>query len=277
MGRAMHVTLVVHALETSMPSIVTITTDFEEREPYVASAKGVLCARCPGVQIVDLGHEIPRFNIPEAALFIAGAVPYFPKGTVHIVAVASGPAPIAVSLNEQIVLCPDNGVITLLAERFGVEEARGITNPELSLSEGGQTYYARDVFAPAAAFLAGGASLQEVGDPVENPTMLNLPKPERESQRLVTGRIVHVNRFGALVTNIHRSFLEGASVTGVEVGNFPVGPLSESYAEVEAGRPVALYGSAGYLEIAYNGDRADTRLSMGIGIIVNVAVEPEGA
>ena len=261
-----------------MPSIVTLTTDFEEREPYVASTKGVLCARCPGVQIVDLSHQIPRFDIPEAALFIAGAVPYFPKGTVHIVAVASGHLPIAVSLNEQFVVCPDNGVITLLAERYSIDETRSITNPDLSLSEGGQTYYARDVFAPAAAHLAGGAPLQEVGDLVENATLLNLPKPEREGDRLVSGRIVHVNRFGTLVTNIHRSFLEPASaVTNVEVGNFPVGPLSESYTQVEPGRPVALYGSAGYLEIAYNGDRADTRLNMGIGIIVNVAVEPAGA
>ncbi|MCZ6893890.1 MAG: SAM-dependent chlorinase/fluorinase [Gammaproteobacteria bacterium] len=274
MGQTFQGTLAVHVLETNMPSIVTLTTDFEEREPFVASAKGVLCTRCPGVQIVDLSHEIPRFNIPEAALFIAGAVPYFPKGTVHIVAVASGHSAIAVSLNGQFIVCPDNGVITLLAERYGVEETRGITNPDLSLSEGGQTYYARDVFAPAAALLAGGAPLKEVGDPVENATLLNLPKPEREGERLVTGRIVHVNRFGSLVTNIHRSFLEGVSVTNVEVGHFPVGPLSESYAEVEAGRPVALYGSAGYLEIAYNGDRADTRLNMGIGIIVNVAVEP---
>ena len=271
------VTLGEYLVEMNMPSIVTLTTDFEEREPYVASAKGVLCSRCPGVHIVDLSHQIPRHNIPEAALFIAGAVPYFPKGTVHIVAVASGHLPIAVSLNEQFVICPDNGVITLLAERYGVEETRSITNPDLQTSEGGQTYYARDVFAPAAALLAGGAPLREVGDPVENATLLNLPKPEREGERLVSGRIVHVNRFGALVTNIHRSFLEGSSVKNVEVGQFLVGPLSETYAQVEPGRPVALYGSAGYLEIAYNGDRADTRLNMGIGIIVNVAVEPKGA
>ena len=107
-----------------MPSIVTLTTDFEEREPYAASAKGVLCARCPGVQVIDLTHQIPRHNIPEGALFIAGAVPYFPKGTIHVVAVASGQRPIAASLGGQIVICPDNGVITMLAERYPIDRAR---------------------------------------------------------------------------------------------------------------------------------------------------------
>ena len=260
-----------------MPPIVTLTSDFEEREPFAASAKGVICSRCPGVQVVDLSHQIPRHNIPEGALFIAGAAPYFPKGTVHLVAVASGRLPIAVSLNEQFVVCPDNGVITMLAELYPIEETRAITSPHLLLADGGQTYFARDVFAPAAALLASGASLQDVGDPVENVAKLDLLRPQKEGKNLVTGQIMHVNRFGSLVTNIHRSFLEGSRVANVEVGQFPVGPLSESYSQVDLGCPVALYGSAGYLEIAYNGDSAESRLNMGIGIIVEVAVEPGAA
>jgi S-adenosylmethionine hydrolase len=263
--------------ENHMAPIVTFTTDFEEREPYVASAKGVLCSRCPEAQIVDLSHQIPRQNIPEGALFIAGAVPYFPAGSIHIVAVASGALPIVARLHQQLVICPNNGLLTLLTERYAIEEARAITNPVLNLSAGGQTYFARDVFAPTAALLASGAPLQEVGEPVETLVRLALPKPRKEAGRLVVGQIIHVNRFGSLVTNIHRSFLEGASVTRVVVGDFPIGPLSESYTQVEAGHPLALYGSAGYLEIAYNDDRADRRLNKGIGILVNVEIQPVGA
>lgn len=253
-----------------MPPIVTFTSDFEEREPYVAAVKGVLNARCPGVQIVDLGHDIPRQSVTEGTLFLAGAVPYFPQGTIHIVAIASGAQPIAVMLNEQVVICPNNGVLSLLAERFPIQEAYAITNPDLDLSEAGQTYFARDVFAPTAALLAGGAPLLSVGEPIEEIERLDLPKPEQVDSSLVQGEVIHINRFGSLVSNIHRSFLDGAKVVKVSAGDFPVGPLCNHYGDVATGRPLALYGSSGYLEIAYNGDRADTRLNMGIGIFVNV-------
>ncbi len=256
-----------------MPPIVTLTSDFEEREPYVASAKGVLCARCPGVQIVDLSHEIPRQGVAECALFLSTAAPYFPAGTIHIVAVASGARPIAASLNGQHFVCPDNGVLTLLADRYVVDEARAITNPALNLSQGNQTYFARDVFAPAAAFLAGGGALQDVGERIEKVAKLDLPRAKRDGNRLITGQTIHVNRFGSLVTNIHRSLLDGCAVTMIKVGEFKVGGLSEAYTDVELRHPLALFGSSGYLEIAFNGDRADTRLKMGAGILVSVALE----
>lgn len=260
-----------------MPPIVTFTTDFKEQEPYVASAKGVVYARCPGVQVVDLSHDIPRQSILEGALFIAGAVPYFPKGTIHMVAIASGAMPIAVAMNGQVVICPNNGVLTLLEERFPIEEARAITNPDLDLSESGQTYFARDMFAPTAALLANGAPLSEVGEPVENLVRLDLPKPQQqEKANLASGMVIHVNRFGSLVTNIHRSYLDGKNVMKVTVGDFPVGPISESYEDVGPRLPLALYGSGGYLEIAYNKDRADKRLNMGVGIIVHVEIESHG-
>lgn len=257
-----------------MPPIITLTTDFEEREPYVAAAKGVLHTRCPGAQVVDLSHQIPRQSVAEGALFLVGSVPYFPEGTIHIVSVAAGPRPIAVSVKNQTVICPDNGVITLLSERFGIDETRAITHPDATPPEHGQVYFARDVFAPAAALLANGASMQDLGDPVDDAAILGVSRPEWDRKNVVLGRVMHVNRFGALVSNIHRSFLEGGRVTKVVIGDFPVGPLSESYSDVDRGLPLALFGSEGYLEIAYNGDRADKRLKKGVGIIVKVTVEP---
>ena len=256
-----------------MPAVVTLTTDFEERDPYAASTKGVVCAKCPGVHVVDLSHQIPRQNVPEGALFIAGAIPFFPKGTVHLVAVASGPQPIIVTLDGQHIVCPDNGVVTMLAEQHPIQEVHAITHPDLQPNTEGQIYYGRDVFAPAAAMLAGGTTPAELGEALDHAAMLDLPKPVRDSKRLVIGQIVHVNRFGTLVTNVHESFLEGAGVKNVEVGDFSVGGLSKSYTEVPHGSPLALFGSAGYLEIAYNGDRAATRLDMGNGIRVNVFTE----
>jgi len=256
-----------------MSVLITLTTDFEEREPYVAATKGVLYARCPGVNVVDLGHQVPRQSVAEAALFVAGAIPHFPEGTVHLVAVSSGPQPIAVSLGGQFVVCPDNGILTLLSEQFPVVEAYAITNPQLNLSTGGQVYYARDVFAPAAAEIARHGKLKDLGEPIEKIARLDLPRAEHAND-VIHGQIIHINRFGSLVTNIHRSLLDGSSVTKVVAGDFPIGPLSDSYADVPAGKPLALFGSSGYLEIAYNGDRADTRLNMRHGISIKVHLKP---
>lgn len=257
-----------------MPPIITLTTDFEEREPYVASVKGVLCARSPESKVVDLSHTVPRGNVLDGALFLAGSVPHFPDGTIHIVSVGAGPRPIAVSLHQQTVICPDNGVITMLAERFPIEDARVITHPDATPDHGGQIYYAREVFAPAAALLADGLRVGELGDPAGEIATVGMSRPTWERKDLATGCVMHVNRFGALITNIHRSFLQGARVTKVVVGDFPIGGLSESYSDVDVGLPLALFGSEGYLEIAYNGDRADTRLKKGVDIVVSVYVEP---
>lgn len=257
-----------------MPPLVTLTTDFQEQDPYAASVKGVLWTHCPGVHIMDLTHEVPRRNILEGALFIAGAIPYFPKGTVHAVVVAPGSANIAVPVDGQFVVCPDNGVITLIAERYPIEEARAITNHGVFARHEGQTFFGRDVLAPAAAHLAAGKPIDELGDRVENPVLLKLPKPRQEGEGRIMGKIMHVDRWGNLVTNIHRSNLEGVAVKDVEVGLFSVGPLVESYTEVELGCPLAIVGATGYVEIAYNGDRADKRLNMGLGIIVKIETEP---
>lgn len=260
-----------------MTSIVTLTTDFEEREPFVACVKGVLYTLCPGSQVVDLSHQIRRGDIMEGALFLATAVPRFPEGTVHLVGIAPGPTPIVVSISKQMLVCPDNGVISVLSERYGIDAMREITIPEALSSRQGQIFYSRDVFAPVAARLAGGAALEDVGEALESVTRLELPQPSKEGRNRVRGQIMHVDRFGNLMTNIHRSFLDGFRVTHVEVGHFPIGALSEQYSDVARGKPLALFGLSDYLEIAYNEDRADARLGMGKGIIVSVTIEPDGA
>lgn len=257
-----------------MSSLITLTTDFEERDPHVAFLKGVLCSRCPGTQIIDLSHEIPRKNVMEAAMFIAGAVPYFPKGTIHIVCVAAGAAPIAMQINDQYVLCPNNGVASLLMDQHPIQEVRTITNPDLDLSNKGQTFFGRDIFAPTGAFLASGSSFAEVGPVLDNIAHLNYSKPQREGSSSIKGQIIHIDHFGNLLTNIHASFVDGLKVSRVEVTGFPINGLSNGYADVEAGSPLAMFGSAGLLEIAYNGDRVDSRLHARVGNTVELTVSP---
>jgi S-adenosyl-L-methionine hydrolase (adenosine-forming) len=247
-----------------MSGLVTLTTEFEEKDPHVAFIKGVLCSRCPGLSIVDLTHRIGRQNVLEAALYVAGSVPYFPDDTVHMVCVADGPSSIAVSVDNQYIVCPDNGIVSLLANKIPLSEVRRISNPDLQLTHSGQVYYGRDLFAPVAAHLASGGAFSDVGEVIENVKELNFPWAAKEG-KLIKGQVIYVDHFGNLMTNISENALSGINADVVEVGGFPIHGISETFSDAEVGTPLALIGSAGLLEIAYNGDRADTRLNAKIG------------
>ncbi len=257
-----------------MSSLVTLTSDFGQREPSVAEIKGILYSGCPGVQILDLGHEIARGDVMEASLFVLRALPRFPEGTIHLVNVAPGPTPIVVSVLGQFVVCPDNGVLSLLSHHYDIDGVHEIAVPAEVREQPGQVYFGRDIFAPAVVRLNNGVAASELGAARDNMAMLDITRPERAGAGLLSGQIIHTDRFGNLVTNIHISDLEGSQVVKVDAGGFPLGPLRQSYAEVPHGKPLALLGGSGYLEVAYNGDRADSRLDFGPGIKVRVTLAP---
>lgn len=262
----------------SMPApLITLTTDLGENEPYVATIKGALFSRCPEARVIDLGHQLSAFHVLDGALFTAGALPHFPPGTIHLVAVAPGadPRAIAVQVNEQIVICPDNGMITLLDRHHGIEAARQI---EIEHDPGNpyeHIFFARDVLAPIAADLAQGKSFEELGVPIENLERLEWPTPVlRESNRL-EAKIMHVDRFGNLVTNLHHSDLTGKKVERIQSGDFSISKISRSYYDVAEQKPLVLFGHGGYLELAFSRDRACDRLDLDVGIYVSVYLEQD--
>lgn len=259
-----------------MPALVTLTTDFGPREASVAEVKGVLHSHCADVRIEDLSHDIARGDVMEAAFFALRSIPRFPAGTVHMINVAPGPEPMIVTVLGQRVVCPDNGILTMLSHHHAVEAFHGIDIPEALTAQPGQVFFGRDVFAPVVGKLAAGAQPTEFGAPKDRMATLDVPRPEQLSGREILGKIIHVDRFGNLVTNIHVNDLQEFEVQRIEAGDFPLGPLRYSYAEVPPRSPLALVGSAGYVEVAYNNDRADQRLGFGRGIKVRIAVAPRG-
>ena len=258
-----------------MSGIVTLTTDFGTRDPYVAQLKGVLLAHCEGVRIPDLTHEIAPQDVLEGALFLAAAVPAFPRGTVHLAVVDPGVGTarraIAASVSGQHVVCPDNGLLTLLARRTDIEEVRSLENPSLRREPVSPTFHGRDLFAPAAAFLACGGALEELGPPVDAPVELPLPRPRIEGERL-TGEVLHIDRFGNAITNLASSDVEAAAgrVSHVEAGGRQL-PLARTYGDVPEGEALALIGSADLLEVAIRGGSAATALGLGRGSEVTIA------
>ena len=257
-----------------MRPLVTLTTDFGMRDPYVAALKGQVLSRCPSTEIVDLTHEIAPGNIVEGALFLAGSIPYFPQDTYHVVVIDPGVGserrPIVAALGGQIVVCPDNGLLTLICQRSPLEEAFIITNPEFRREEVSATFHGRDIFAPTAGSLAAGRKPREVGESLETILMVRLPEPNYKLEGTARGEIIHVDRFGNCITNIHRSVLFETKDVQVKMDNVEFQRLSRTYGDVPVEQPLALIGSSDYLEISVNRGSAEDNFDLQRGDRVEV-------
>ena len=268
--------------------LVTLTTDFGRRDPYVAAMKGAILSVDSHIQVVDMAHDIAAQNVLEGALFLACAIPYFTEGTVHIAVVDPGVGtdrhPIALFAGGQYLVCPDNGLASLLLREYPLQEARIITNHAFMRTKVHATFHGRDVFAPAAAHLATGTPLSALGSEIDTLVMLELPEPKQESPQTIRGEIIHVDRFGNLVTNIREPLLQQMlSAMNTEWGDVAVwagnhrlsGGIKRAYGEVTPGMLLALFGSAGYLEIAVNGGSASAALRLTCGDEVLLRTIPQ--
>lgn len=242
--------------------MITLTTDFGLRDPYVAAMKGVIHSLCPQARIEDLTHEIAPQDVGEAAFFLAGASPWFPRETIHVAVVDPGVGTkrrsIAVRAGGQYFIGPDNGIFTVLLREFPLENAHVIESPAFMLHNVSPTFHGRDVFAPMAAHLANGATLLDVGPAAGPLTALNIPEPQTRPGGVVEGEVVRVDRFGNAISNIHRRLCSVDCGCTVRAGGAAVSELSRTYGDRRAGELLALFGSSGYLEIAVNqGSAAD--------------------
>lgn len=257
-----------------MQPIVTLTTDFGARDPYVASMKGVILSICENAQIVDLSHDIGAQDIFEAALFIAEASRWFPRGAVHCVVVDPGVGtarlPIAARASGQYFVCPDNGILTFIAKASPLDEVRSITDPSFMLESISATFHGRDIFAPAAAHLASGASYRSAGERLHTLTLLDVPGVGRDVANMACGIVMHVDRFGNAITNIHRADLPERAKASVHFSGAVIDAISETYGDVPDGSPVALFGSSDYLEIAVHRGNAGERFDLRRGSRVDV-------
>ena len=248
-----------------MNPIITLLTDFGPADSYVGEVKGRLLSLVPAATLVDLSHDIAPGDVVAASYVLGRAWREFPAGTVHLAVVDPGVGTarraLAVEAAGHRFVAPDNG---LLSEVFAAAHADVVS---LAGPEGAsRTFHGRDVFAPAAARLALGVALVELGAPVRDLVHLPPRRPRAEGADVI-GQVVHVDRFGTLVTNVPAS----ACREGVEVhvGRHVV-PLHETFGDVPAGSPVAFVGSGGTLEVAVRDGRAEAVLGCGRGAEVRV-------
>ena len=256
-----------------MPPVITLTTDFGLRDPFVGIMKGVVLSICPSARLVDLTHEIARQDILAGSLALEAATPFFPPGTVHLAVVDPGVGSarraIAVRAAGAYLVGPDNGLFGFALEGAGWT-AVSLTAPQYRRAEVSRTFHGRDVFAPAAAYLAAGVPLERLGPAVSDPERLRRPGCRLMAGELV-GEVLDADRFGNLITSIPAARL--AEIPGpieVEVGGHRVRGPVDAYAEVREGEPAVILGSTGRLEIFVRAGRAVDRLGAGRGTAVRV-------
>jgi S-adenosyl-L-methionine hydrolase (adenosine-forming) len=243
-------------------TIITLLTDFGTTDSYVAEMKGMLLSGAPTAVLVDLSHGVSPGDIRSAAYILGRTWHRFPPGTIHIVVIDPGVgsprAALALRSHGHYFTGPDNGVFTPVLKDTEVE-AVTLPTPEWA----SPTFHGRDLFAPAAAALASGASLASLGPAFAGvPQRLAYTQPHYEGKTVV-GEVVYIDRFGSLITNLTTELVP--SYATVEVEDLDLGPLRRTFEDVSNGGLLAYVGSDGAVEIAVRNGSAARRLGVGVG------------
>jgi S-adenosylmethionine hydrolase len=251
--------------------LITLLTDFGDRDWFVASMKGVILSINPQATIVDLSHHIPCHAVEEGAFVLQSCYRYFPNGTVHIAVVDPGVGslrrPIAVKSSRYFFLAPDNGLLTHVFDQEGEVEVREIENKQYRLDSEGRTFDGRDTFAPAAGWLTKNQPFASCGRVLEDYNRFPIVVPHWEQMALV-GEVVYVDRFGNLITNLTLHHVkEVREVTKrpnplIRVAGHLIDGVVGSYSEGENDSPRALINSDGRLEIFCKESSASAHLKV---------------
>lgn len=269
-----------------MSRIITLTTDFGLADTYVAAMKGVILSINPEATTVDLCHSVPAQDVAQGAFLLAMAYAFFPQDTIHVAVVDPGVGtarrPILLATRDYYFVAPDNGLLSyILEEALGPEPGRSrrsaglysrkikppleaihLTTTRFWRPSLSATFHGRDLFAPVAAHLSLGVTPREFGKKVSSLLAFSLPRPRQIGKDKVVGRVIHIDSFGNLITNIRRSELPSDRLR-LEVRGRCLEGISPSYAA--GGSLLALVGSGDRLEIAARNGRAETLLGAKVG------------
>jgi len=264
-----------------MPApIITLTTDFGFTDHFVGAVKGVILGINPQATLVDICHMVQSHDVLDGALTLAQAYPYFPAGTAHLVVVDPGVGsarrPILAVTGKHSFIAPDNGVLSLVYEREERVTVYHVDASHYYLQPVSNTFHARDIFAPIAAWVSKGVEPSKIGPEITDYVRFTVPKPKREGNT-VKGAVLKVDRFGNLVTNLTPEILPEifAAETkpfSLTVGKAAVKTLRTNYMHAAAGEVFAILGSMGYLEIAANRSPASQIAGVGRGAEVIVTL-----
>lgn len=263
--------------------IITLLSDFGLKDPYVAEMKAVILSICPEATIVDISHEIRKFDVRMGAFVLASAAPYFPSGTIHVAVVDPGVGtkrrPIIVETRRTFYVGPDNGLLMLSAKKEEIHHVHNITSRRYVLPKVSRTFHGRDIFSCAAANLAKGVSPPKFGPEIHDYVTPRFAKPYLKGDELF-GEVLHVDGFGNVVTNISVKDLEKM---GLQEGRFLHVKLKNktlevklcsAYGEVPIQSPLAIIGSSDFLEVSVNQGDASKAFQVKTGDPIKVSSSP---
>jgi hypothetical protein len=262
-------------LPYTAPPIITLTTDFGEKDGYVGTMRGVILGICPTTSLANLSHDIPPQDIRTAAFVLYQAFSYYPPHTVHCVVVDPGVGSkrraIAVRTDRGIFVCPDNGILSLVlaAGNINIIEAVTLTNPEYQLPAVSATFHGRDIFAPAAAHIANGLPLPKLGPAAINLVKLNFELNPQNGKC----QVIHVDRFGNLILNITPNDIEDPDRVAFKIGRETIRTLCRTFADVDEGELLAYVGSLhNHIEIAIRNGNAALALGVKVGDTIQIII-----
>lgn len=256
--------------------VIALLTDFGLSDNFVGVTKGVIARINPQAKCIDITHEVVRHDIFQAALILKASYKYFPKWTIFLVVVDPGVGskrkPIIIRSKNYFFVGPDNGCLSLAANCDGIKEIVAIENKRYFLKPLSCTFHGRDIFAPAAAYLAQGKSLNTFGKTLDSIKCLKLPQP-KVSKNILRGEVIYIDRFGNLVTNIEEDLFERISRNKrfkLKIKDVQIDSVAGAYQEVAPGEPLAIFGSFGFLEISVNQGSAQKRLCAKRGLALEI-------
>ena len=251
-------------------TVITFLTDFGGQDSYVGQMKGVALGINPEAQLVDLSHEIPAQQICRAAYVWNDSLDAFPASTIHVAVVDPGVGSdrglIAAEIGPFRVVCPDNGLLTVLLQRAAIQRAVRLDDPKWWRTRVSATFHGRDILTPIAASWSLGHDLSEFWSPLPTPPVTLASMRPTKGKTSITGHIVHIDRFGNLITDIDAGELSDPTrLLKFEIGTFQIHGLSRCYSDVSAGEPLALTGSSGRLEISIRDGNASDEFQVDCG------------
>jgi S-adenosylmethionine hydrolase len=252
-------------------NIITLTTDFGARDWFVGGMKGAILSVHPQTVIIDITHEIPPGDIRAGAFVLMASCRSFPRNTVHVAVVdpgvGSARAAIVVRTSDYYFVGPDNGVLSWALAKEEVLETWQVENEAYFRQPVSRSFQGRDIFAPVAAHLTQRVLTSSLGRQLKDYTRLDWPKPQVVGG-LLRGEVVYIDRFGNAVTNIESP---AQTATKVRVPGKVECDIKKFYQEVPTGQPLAVVGSAGYLELSVNGANAAQTYGLKIADIIEVS------
>jgi hypothetical protein len=271
--------------------IITLTTDFGEKDHFAGAVKGAIYSEMPEVRIVDISHSVSPFNIPEAAYIIQNAYNSFPKGTIHIIGIDSEineeNKHVAIKLDDHYFICANNGIMSMICSEIAPEKI-----VEINIHDRIQTSFpALDVFVKVACHIARGGTLEVIGKVIETiKPITNLIPYVNDDQTQIVGNVIYIDNYGNVISNIKKSFFEKIQqgrAFEISARNYTFKKIYSKYSDVvnfelpiekrnDEGKSLVVFNSSNYLEIAIYKSNSQTSGSastlMGLDLMDAISV-----